>query len=235
VARVIDEIDDEQWLLMFVQELEVQVKQIIQIERKIKQLIHQAREGRTDSYNELIKGMTVQLKSKKQTLLDCLNDILSYFHDRLRSKDTRTFKSKHVHGMLKAISDAEGASESSEYGTFGRINRRLKKLALNRPEVLQGNQSKWQFELQRVSRTVDEYLRMAMPPTMSGSEMNDSMSSMGTLPRQAGTLSRASPANGSGHVRQNSGFSSDDFGRNNSTVILLKEKTPNSSNFCLRF
>ena len=55
VARVIDEIDDEEWLLMFVQELEVQVKQIILMERKIKQLIQQAREGRTDSYNELIK------------------------------------------------------------------------------------------------------------------------------------------------------------------------------------
>ena len=40
---------------MFVQELEVQVKQIILMERKIKQLIHQAREGRTDSYNDLIK------------------------------------------------------------------------------------------------------------------------------------------------------------------------------------
>ena len=197
-------------------ELEVQVKQIIQIERKIKQLIHQAREGRTDSYNELIKGMTVQLKSKKQTLLDCLNDILSYFHDRLRSKDTRTFKSKHVHGMLKAMSDAEG--ENSDYGTFGRINRRLKKLALNRPEVLQGNQSKWQFELQRVSRTVDEYLRMAMPPTMSGSELNDSMSSMGTLPRGGGTLNRAGQSANGGHVRQHSGFSSDDFSRNNSSV-----------------
>ena len=55
VARVIDEIDDEEWLLMFVQELEVQVKQITLMERKIKQLIQQAREGRTDSYNELIK------------------------------------------------------------------------------------------------------------------------------------------------------------------------------------
>ena len=55
VARFIDEIDDEEWLLMFVQELEVQVKQIILMERKIKQLIQQAREGRTDSYNELIK------------------------------------------------------------------------------------------------------------------------------------------------------------------------------------
>ena len=194
----------------------MQVKQIIQIERKIKQLIHQAREGRTDSYNELIKGMTVQLKSKKQTLLDCLNDILSYFHDRLRSKDTRTFKSKHVHGMLKAISDAEG--ENSDYGTFGSINRRLKNLALNRPEVLQGNQSKWQFELQRVSRTVDEYLRMAMPPTMSGSELNDSMSSMGTLPRGGGTLNRAGQSSNGGHVRQHSGFSSDDFSRNNSSV-----------------
>ena len=36
VARVIDEIDDENWLMMFVQELEVHVKQIIQMERKIK-------------------------------------------------------------------------------------------------------------------------------------------------------------------------------------------------------
>jgi len=55
VARVIDEIDDENWLMMFVQELEVHVKQIIQMEKKIKQLIHQAREGRADGYKELIK------------------------------------------------------------------------------------------------------------------------------------------------------------------------------------
>ena len=52
---MIDEIDDENWLMMFVQELEVQVKQIIQMERKIKSLIHQAREGRADGYKELIK------------------------------------------------------------------------------------------------------------------------------------------------------------------------------------
>ena len=55
VARVIDEIDDEKWLMMFVQELEVHVKQIIQMEKKIKQLIHQAREGRADGYKELIR------------------------------------------------------------------------------------------------------------------------------------------------------------------------------------
>ena len=94
-ARVIDEIDDENWLMMFVQELEVHVKQIIQMERKIKQLIHQAREGRADGYKDLIKGLTIQLKSKKSTLLDCLNDILRYFQDRLRSKDIRTFKEKN--------------------------------------------------------------------------------------------------------------------------------------------
>merc|ERR1711933_608151 len=97
VARVIDEIDDENWLMMFVQELEVHVKQIIQMERKIK---------------ELIKGLTIQLKSKKSTLLDCLNDILRYFQDRLRSKDIRTFKSKYIHGVVKSVTDNDNGEES---------------------------------------------------------------------------------------------------------------------------
>ena len=64
VARVIDEIDDENWLMMFVQELEVHVKQIIQMEKKIKQLIHQAREGRADGYKELIKVLLQSLNSR---------------------------------------------------------------------------------------------------------------------------------------------------------------------------
>lgn len=62
--------------------------------------------------------------------------------------------------MLKQISDSE---DQSEYGTFGKINRKLKKITHNRPEIMAGQPNKWQLELQRVSRTVDEYLRMAMP------------------------------------------------------------------------
>merc|ERR1712176_227837 len=64
------------------------------------------------------------------------------------------------------------------------------------------------MELQRVSRTVDEDLRMAMPSSASGSEIGptDSMSSMGTI-------QRGFPPS-RGHTRQPSGFSSDDFSRN---------------------
>ena len=67
VARVIDEIDDENWLMMFVQELEVHVKQIIQMEKKIKQLIHQAREGRADGYKELIKVLLQNFSNSNGT------------------------------------------------------------------------------------------------------------------------------------------------------------------------
>merc|ERR1712228_471424 len=122
------------------------------------------------------------------------------FHDRLRSKDVRKFKSKYIHGVLKQISDSE---DQSEYGTFGKINRKLKKIAHNRPDIMAGQPNKWQFELQRVSRTVDEYLRMAMPSSASGSEIgpNDSVSSMGTV-------QRSFPPRNSAHTRQPSGFSS---------------------------
>ena len=192
VARVIDEIDDENWLMMFVQELEVHVKQIIQMERKIKQLIHQAREGRADGYKELIKGLTIQLKSKKSTLLDCLNDILRYFQDRLRSKDIRTFKSKYIHGVVKSVTDNDNGEES----TIGTLSRKLKKINSHRPDLMSGRPNKWQAELARVSRTVDEYLKMAMPSEMrsnSGSDIGQEQQR--TMPRS--------------HARQVSGFSTD--------------------------
>lgn len=206
VARVIDEIDDEKWLMMFVQELEVHVKQIIQMEKKIKQLIHQAREGRADGYKELIRGLTIQLKSKKSTLLDCLNDILKYFQDRLRSKDIRSFKSKYIHGVVKQVTDNEGPE-----ATIGTLSRKLKKLSMQRPDLISGRPSQWQMELQRVSRTVDEYLRMAMPSEMrsqSGSDFNanDSNSSMGQNNNtNNNTIGRANNR----HSRQVSGFSTD--------------------------
>ena len=76
VARVIDEIDDENWLMMFVQELEVHVKQIIQMEKKIKQLIHQAREGRADGYKELIKVLLQLFNSVLLEPKSDLNDTL---------------------------------------------------------------------------------------------------------------------------------------------------------------
>ena len=51
-------------------------------------------DGVSDGYKDLIKGLTIHLKSKKSTLLDCLNDILHYFQDRLRSKDIRNWPIK---------------------------------------------------------------------------------------------------------------------------------------------
>ena len=81
--------------------------------------------------------MTIQLKNKKSTLLDCLNDILNYFHDRLRSKDVRKFKSKYIHGFVKqTIQDSDDGN--SEYGTFGKINRKLRKITMQRPDLMAG-------------------------------------------------------------------------------------------------
>ena len=133
--------------------------------------------------------MTIQLKSKKSTLLDCLNDILRYFQDRLRSKDIRTFKSKYIHGVVKSVTDSENGDES----TIGTLSRKLKKIGSHRPDLISGRPNKWQAELARVSRTVDEYLKMAMPSEMrsnSGSDITESR-------------------NQRTHARQVSGFSTD--------------------------
>jgi hypothetical protein len=215
VARVIDEIDDENWLMMFVQELEVHVKQIIQMERKIKQLIHQAREGRADGYKDLIKGLTIQLKSKKSTLLDCLNDILRYFQDRLRSKDIRTFKSKYIHGVVKSLTDNE--REGTDESTIGTLSRKLKKINSHRPDLISsGRPNKWQAELARVSRTVDEYLKMAMPQEMrshSGSDIGNNQ------PQQQSRQ----------HARQVSGFSTDTSVNNVSVSVRMSLYASNAT------
>ena len=142
----------------------------------------------------------MQLKSKKSTLLDCLNDILRYFQDRLRSKDIRTFKSKYIHGVVKQVMTDTEAVDSE----FSTLSRKLKKLSAQRPDLMQGRPNKWQMELQRVSRTVDEYLRMAMPNELrsnSGSDVNPTDSTS--------TLGRSSHNKPNRHQRQVSGFSTD--------------------------
>ena len=89
--------------------------------------------------------------------------------------------------------EREGADES----TIGTLSRKLKKINSHRPDLISsGRPNKWQAELARVSRTVDEYLKMAMPQEMrshSGSDIGNNQ------PQQPSRQ----------HARQVSGFSTD--------------------------
>nr|CAB3228131.1 coiled-coil domain-containing protein 102A-like [Phallusia mammillata] len=141
VSRVIDEVDDEEWLLMFIGELDSHLRDLVRMDI--------ARQNRHEQCEECDPQEELELqrieRNEKATMLSVALDLIRYLKDR---------STYALHRRSSRNPDKEGDNGEGSYGTLGR----LKVLAAEKPSD-PACMNKWQRRLSNLAGTLDKYLQ----------------------------------------------------------------------------
>ncbi|XP_039256756.2 uncharacterized protein LOC120333398 isoform X2 [Styela clava] len=133
VARIIDEVDDEEWLLVFIGELDHRLHYLMKAEEE--------EEEKPEDHEANIR--------EKATILDVALDLISFLKDR---------SAYRVHRSSLALRTS-GLDDDEIIGDGNTTIQRMKQMAANKPHNPYDMQ-RWQRQLMNLAGTLDKYLSL---------------------------------------------------------------------------
>jgi len=190
-----DALDDEEYLILFIQELESCLKETITLESRQKQLVQQSRNGggnmlNKEGYEQLLEGLRSEMSKRRQVLLKVIEDLVTTLRQRIG-----LHKSEYIHGKIEANQNSNNNNFQSER-SWSRLtkdrepfkseieqspkNRSPKSSLFSSNDVCVArydhSSKSWKAELSRVAQAADKLFDLLDLTTTSSNTLNSAVS-----------------------------------------------------------